>query len=109
MEMKLDTYVGKLFTLLLVSFSAIVHILISEITVLLSGFSRALLSLFRADSVIFLGLHIVRFFFVSHAGNVRFLRMCHEKERRRQQYLLTRSQKNIFFGHRTVVLRVKIV
>ena len=82
MQMKLDTYmyVGKLFTLLLVSFSAIVHILISEIIVLLSGFSRALLSLFRADSVIFLGLHIVRFFVVSHAGNVRFLRMCHEKK-----------------------------
>ena len=40
---------------------------------------------------------------------LRFLRMCHDKERRRQQYLLTRPQKTINFCDKTVIINFKIV
>ena len=67
----------NVFDLVLVSFSAIGHILISEIRcIMYQDISRALVSYFRAESVIFLGLHTVRFPVVTHAGNVYVFCAC---------------------------------
>ena len=69
-----------------------------------------LLSLFRAESIICLGLHTVCFPRCKPCWYcLRFLRMCHEKERRRHQYLLTRPPKIIISFIKTVNFNFKIV
>ena len=72
--------------------------------------SGAPLCLFRAVTVIFLGLHTVRFSRWKPCWYcLRFLRMCHEKEKRKQLYLLPRLQKIINFCDKMVLFNFEIV
>ena len=103
----------NVFHLVLVSFSVIVHRLISEINCIMyqDYFSRSFEPF--PSSVCNISwpshcLHTVRFSRCEPCWYcLPFLRMCHEKERRRQQYLLTRPQKIINFCDKTVIFHFK--
>ena len=87
----------NVFHLVLVSF----HMMISEINCVMyqDYILRSFKPLyFRAKSLIFLGLHTVRFSRCKPCGYVYVFCACVRKEeRRRQQYLFTRPQKTINF------------